>query len=292
MAVALKRNMRQLEESEEKYRTLVTSMRDGLYQTDKFGCIAFLNPAAVEILGFERDEDAYGADLAQMFSGEVKFAPDSDDGSAEDTGPRPRFWIERKDGRVICVELSRNKVFDESGRPTGMEGAIRDVTKNVEVEEESRQRSERISAINQIANVINSSLEAGRLYESLVVELKKLVDFDYAAVALLADDSLKFDGRQLWPDEEVDPGYTFSLDNQDSSSAWVARERSCLLIDDLAGDHSPFTADFPDFVRSCLCVPLYATGRIIQGLQLFVCLMQLLPGTSDLLKRKLEVDEQ
>ena len=145
---------------------------------------------------------------------------------------------------------------------------MRDVTKNVHLEEEARLRSERISAINQIANVINSSLEAGRLYESLVVELKKLVDFDYASVALLSESGIEFDGRQLWPDEEVDTGYTFTLDGQRSYAAWVARERQCLLVEDLQEDASPFKDQFPSYVRSCLCVPLYATGRIIGTLNL------------------------
>ena len=53
----------------------------------------------------------------------------------------------------------------------------------------ARDRAERLSVISQIANVINSSLEAGRVYESLVVEVKKLVDFDYAELALLNEEA-------------------------------------------------------------------------------------------------------
>lgn len=268
MAVALNRNIQKLEASEEKYRSLVNSMRDGVYQTDSEGDITFLNPAGVNILGFDNAEQAAGVNLRDMFIDPVDFDPASGSLDLPESEERSRMWMRRQDGRTVCVELTRNRMIDESGAAIGLEGIIRDVTKSVRLEQEARERSERISSINQIANVINSNLEAGRLYESLVVELHKLVDFDYASVALLGEAGITFDGRQLWPEEAVGPGYTFSLDGQHSFAAWVARERRCLLIDDLKGTPSPFAEQFPEFVRSCLCVPLYATGRIIGTLNL------------------------
>lgn len=268
MAQTLSHNVQQLETSEERHRNLVTSIRDGIYQTDREGLITFLNPAGVAILGFDSVEQATSKDLRHMFIEPIDFDPMAADPKMEESQERSRFWMKRWDDQTICVELSRDRLSDESGNAIGMEGTIRDITKSVQLEEEARQRSERISAINQIANVINSSLEAGRLYESLIVELRKLVDFDYASVALLSESGLEFDGRQLWPEDELESGYTFKLDGQRSYAAWVARERRCLLVDDLRADSSPFGDQFPAKVRSCLCVPLYATGRIIGTLNL------------------------
>ncbi|MCH8203626.1 MAG: response regulator [Candidatus Hydrogenedentes bacterium] len=268
MAQALSHNIKQLETSEERHRSLVTSMRDGIYQTDADGLITFLNPAGVAILGFDTVDQAISNNLRNMFIEPIDFDPMNTEPELPDAQERSRFWIKRWDDQTICIELSRNPLRDEDGEPIGMEGMMRDITKSVQLEKEARLRSERISAINQIANVINSSLEAGRLYESLVVELKKLVDFDYASVALLSESGNEFGGRQLWPEEEVDSGYTFTLDGQHSYAAWVARERQCLLVEDLEDGSSPFKEQFPDYVRSCLCVPLYATGRIIGTLNL------------------------
>lgn len=268
MAVALKGNIQQLGESERKYRNLVTSMRDGIYQTDLEGNITFLNPCGVEILGAPGEEGALGRNMGQLFeeaSDVEAFSEMLDLGQSDE---RSRIWMKRWDDRTICVELSRNRVYDDTGSAIGTEGIFRDVTESVRLEEEARERSERISAINQIANVINSSLEAGRLYESLVVELKKLVDFDYAAVALLTPGASSFDGRQLWPDHEVGPGQTFTLEGERSCAAWVARERKCLVVDDLQAGQSVFADQFPDDVKSCLCVPLYATGRTMGTLNL------------------------
>jgi len=268
MALTLNRNMQQLETSEERYRSLVHSLRDGIYQTNRQGDISFLNPAAVAILGFESVEQAVGRSLRDMFIDPIEMDPSSAGLDIAEGDERARVWMRRQDGRTICVELTRSRMIDDRGQTAGIEGNIRDVTKSVRLEQEARERSERISAINQIANVINSSLEAGRLYESLVAELRKLVRFDYASVALLGDAGLSFDARQLWPEEAVGNGYTFSLDGQNSYAAWVARERRCLRVEDLRIAREFPPEQFPDFVRSCLCVPLYATGRIIGTLNL------------------------
>ena len=268
MALALKRNIHQLEESEESYRSLVTSMLDGVYQADLKGGITFLNPAGVEIIGFPSADEALGKDVRALLQHDVVPGEPSEILESDMPGERSRLWMRRWDGRNICVEVSHNHVLDDEGNLVGVEGIFRDVTKSVRLEGESAERSERISAINHIANAINSSLEAGRLYESLVGEMKKLLDFDYAAVALLNELGAAFDGRQLWPDRELRPGHTFVLDKETSCSAWVAREARCLVVDDVGAESCPFAPQFPEEVQSCLCVPLYATGRIIGTLNL------------------------
>lgn len=266
MALALSKNIGQLEESEEKYRSLFTSMRDGIYQTNPAGTIILLNRAGVEILGFNHVDDAIGKNLRDLFVNPADYDRLSQEFEEKGFVDRTRVWLKRQDGRMICVEVSGNRVYDDQGATMEVEGIFRDVTTSVRLEQEARERSERISAINQIANVINSSLEAGRLYESLVVEVKKLVNFDYAALALLDGESNAFRTRQLWPEKAASA--SSNLDLEESCAAWVARERQCLLVDDLHAAGSPFAGHFPENIRSCLCVPLYATGRIIGTLNL------------------------
>lgn len=268
MAVALKSNIQQLEDSEEEYRHLVTALRDGIYQTDVDGKLTFLNQAGIAIFGFPSLEYALDTPITDFFASDVEFDPLSPSIHLLEGDDRTRVWLKPMDREEICVEIARNRMFNEEGEPIGLEGIIRDITKGVQLEDEARLRSERISAINQIANVINSSLEAGRLYESLVGELQKLLNFDYAAVALLCDSAAYFEGRQLWPDKEVMPGYTFTLDIEDSCAAWVTRERQCLVVQDLNSENAQFASQFPETSNSCLCVPLYATGRIIGTLNL------------------------
>jgi PAS domain S-box-containing protein len=270
MALALKRNIRQLVDSEEKYRSLVTSMRDGIFQIDREGVIGFLNPAGVEILGFADRDDALGKNIRDMFLDPADLSAFTEELEKSGFVERSRVWMQRRDGRAICVELSGNVVHDDDGAAAGVEGIFRDVTKSIRLERDARDRAERLAVINQIANVINSSLEAGRLYESLVVEIKKLVDFDYAELALLTEAGDAFETRQLWPEHEAAPGRTSGLDDEFSCSAWVAKRSECLVVEKLTAPGCPFAGQFPKDTKSCLCVPLYATGRIIGTLNLGV----------------------
>lgn len=268
MALALRQYINRLEESEEKYRSLITAMRDGIYQSDNNGIITLVNPAAVDILGFDNAEQILGMSMRDLFLEEIDHARVTNELDRHGFIERTRVWFRKMDGKSLCVELAASRVFNELGIPIGVEGALRDVTQNLRLEQEARDRSERIAAINQIANVINSSLEAGRVYESIVVEVRKLFSFDYAAVALLNVDGEAFSTRQLWPEPPRGQEIALRLDGDRSCAAWVAREKRCLVVEKMDVDGREFISQFPHQIQSCLCVPLYATGRIIGTMNL------------------------
>lgn len=283
MAAALRHNITQLEASEERYRSLFASMRDGIYRTDAEGIITLLNPAGLEILGYDVLEAVKNVPMKSMFVEEQDYARVMQELQRHRFVERARVWMRKPDSRSLCVELAMTSVYDK-GALVGMEGTLRDVTQNVRLEQEARERSERISAINQIANVINSSLEAGRVYESIAVEVRKLISFDYAAVALFNEDHDEPNPeqpvdpearpefsvtRQLWP--EWGEPRAVADDRAESAgrnvAAWVASEGTSLVVEDLKGD-TRFRDDFPDDIQSCLCVPLHAAGSIIGSLML------------------------
>lgn len=267
MATALRHNITQLEESEEKYRSLITSMRDGIYQTDTDGRIQFMNPAGIEILGLGSPDEVLGRFLRELFVEEIDYVRVTRELTRRGYIERTRVWMRKRKERTICVEITANRVDNEDGVFAGVEGTFRDVTQSVRLEQEARERSERISAINQIANVINSSLEAGRVYESIVGEVKKLVNFDFASVSLRTDAGAGFATRQLWP-EPAEGILTSRPDGPESCVEWVAREGHTLVMDDLGLAYPAIAAQFPEGTRSCLCTPLFANEQIIGSLNL------------------------
>lgn len=286
MAAALRQNIKQLEESEEKYRSLITSMRDGIYQTDAEGVLTFLNPAGAKIFGLARAEDALGVNVRGLFTEEMDFARLVRELTKNRFVEHTRAWVQAGPSPALCLDISANSIFDERHEFMGVEGSFRDVTQNVRLEQQARERSERISAINHLTNVVNSSLEAGRVYENIVIELRKLVHLDSASLDLLRDedhlsefapDGAAFKTRQLWPEavsrqDVADAGTTLSeqwtVSQDNSCAAWVARERRCLIIDDLSTAGSAFASKFPPDTKSCVSVPLHAAGRIVGALNL------------------------
>ncbi|MBW7864675.1 MAG: response regulator [Candidatus Hydrogenedentes bacterium] len=269
MAAALRHNMGRVRESEEKYRSLVTSMRDGLFQTRGDGAFTFINPAGVSILGFRDYGETLGLFLGDLFDSTADWDRIVNEGAGGAEIKSSRIWMRQPGGARICVELSGTRIFDAAGRLTGIEGVFRDVTRSVHLEEEVRERAERMAVVNQIANAINSSLEAGRLYESLTTELRKLIAFDYAAISLrLEDDPEHFETRRLWPEPREGREQFPRLDGGESCAAWVIANDEHLLVDDVRSAHSVFGYQYPDTVHSILCVPLHATGAVIGTLNL------------------------
>ncbi len=263
MAATLRQNIAQVQASKEKYLNLITSMRDGIYQTDAQGAITFLNPAAAHIFGYGNPEDALKSHVRTLFLEQMDYEHIKGELARHNFIERARVWMTTAQNQSICLEVSANQVFDDENTFIGVEGTFRDVTQNVRLEQEARERADRISAINQITNVINSSLEAGRVFENIVVEVRKLVDFDYATLSLFTEEKAT-ETHLLWP--ETDGVHVHS--GEDACAQWVAEKQDYLVISELQTAESPFTSYFPDYIRSCLAVPLYATGRIIGSLNL------------------------
>ena len=265
MAAALRSNIRRLRSSEQKYRNLVTSMRDGIFQTGENNIITFINPSGVAILGYDQIDDVLGQSLHDLFIKEEEYEHVIGEISDQPFIESVRVWLKKKNGEKVCVDLSGIRLFGEWGELSGIDGSFRDVTRNVRLEKEVSDRAERMVAINQIVNIVNASIEAGRVYENLTREIRWLINFDYAAVSLRMDDGA-FETRQLWPEPKEGREQFPRMDGENSCAGWVAKEKRCMLVPDLEETSAEIGRDFPIEVKSCLSVPLYAEQNIIGAL--------------------------
>lgn len=140
-----KRAEEALRESEEKYRRLHESMRDGFVSVDLGGRIQDFNPAYVHLLGYPEEElrsltyqdltperwHAYEADILER---QVLVRGYSDVYEKE---------YRRGDGPVFPVELRTYLIRDPFGQPVGYWAIVRDIT--------DRKRSEeRLNRINSV----------------------------------------------------------------------------------------------------------------------------------------------
>jgi len=229
MALDLKANIHQLEESEHKYRGLVTSIKEGIYQTDLAGVITYANPSAAEIFGCTDTDQFIGRPFDMYFTDEADVAWFRS--AVQSTGyvAGYRCWMRREDGENICVELSASQLRDQDGLGIGSDGIVRDVTQRVELEREAREKAERIAVINEITNAINSSLDVDRVLETVAVEIHKLVEFDEANLMLLTDGRRELEYYRLWPNYERAPDLRIEPDHP---VEWVLNHREPLVVSD------------------------------------------------------------
>jgi PAS domain S-box-containing protein len=152
-SIERKKTKEALRESEERYRTLHSGMRDAFAQVDMEGHITDFNNVFVDMTGYWEDE------LKKMTYLDI-------------TPPRwhafenriieetiiPRGFSDiyekeymRKDGKIFPVELRSILLYDSSGNPCGMWAIIRDITERKRNEKELTLHS---TAMNNAANAI------------------------------------------------------------------------------------------------------------------------------------------
>ena len=137
-----------LRESEERFRTLYESSRDGIAAADLDGRITGCNRAYADMLGYSREElqriryqdmtpskwHAVNADVVRQVM---------------ERGYSEEFEKEyiKKDGTVFPVALSVWRVEDEAGRPVGVWSIVRDVTERKRADEALRASGERFRSL-------------------------------------------------------------------------------------------------------------------------------------------------
>lgn len=122
---------RALRRSEERYRRIIESLREGyiFYSQDPSGNFTYVSPSFRDILGYARLED-FRAKLESWLQDprnqDVRF-----NSQKSRLGYRQRptdFHVEHQDGSAMVLEVQENPVFDKDGLVVSVEGLCRDVT--------------------------------------------------------------------------------------------------------------------------------------------------------------------
>ena len=131
-------SMKDLKESEEKYRLIFEDATEGLFQTSLAGAVISANPAMAKVIGYASPEELI-ADVTDLAHQIYVNAKDRErvlsilalEGSV--VGFEVKF--RRKDGVETWVSISAHFVFDETGSPYLIEGFISDINDRKKAEE-------------------------------------------------------------------------------------------------------------------------------------------------------------
>jgi PAS domain S-box-containing protein len=143
MRSELKKNLVEVIQAETKYRTILESILEGLFETDLEGNLTFINESICSITGDAREE-VIGSNCRRFLEAEVFQQICSDVKAVHKTEEHTEIGdvtIMTKDGSQRSIELSIYGIRDQSGSPTGFRGVVRDVTERLK-EEKERQRLE------------------------------------------------------------------------------------------------------------------------------------------------------
>ncbi len=140
-----------LQQSEEKYRTILENIEDGYYEVDLSGNLTFFNKSLCRILGYSKDE-LMGMNYRQYMDSEDAEGVFQTFNAVHRTGNPVRaidWTIVKADGERRSIEASASLVVNYAGEPVGFRGIARGVTERMESRKALKDSEERYRTLLQ-----------------------------------------------------------------------------------------------------------------------------------------------
>ncbi|MFH1196124.1 MAG: PAS domain S-box protein [bacterium] len=125
-----------INKSEEKYRELIETMPNGFYRTTPEGKFVDVNPAFVNMLGYDNKEELMSVNIPDALYVISSEREDTHNENPEFIDKTEIYRLKRKDGGIIWLEDNARYIKDESGKVIFNEGICKDITEKRKAEEE------------------------------------------------------------------------------------------------------------------------------------------------------------
>ena len=171
--------------AEEKYRTLVSSVQEGVFISTPQGRFLDFNDALLRMTGYENREELLAVDIPTAF-----YANSSDrerlkkllqqHGTVADF----EFDMRRKDGEIRTMLESSIAVRDAADNVTAYQGFLLDITERKRAESEIRRRNRELMVLNSISQTLTESLDLTDSLHRTLGQMAELFSLDATSLHL------------------------------------------------------------------------------------------------------------
>jgi two-component system NtrC family sensor kinase len=175
--------------AEEKYRTLVSSVQEGVFISTPQGRFLDFNDALLRMTGYEDREELLAVDIPAAF-----YANSSDrerlkkllqqHGTVADF----EFEMRRKDGEIRTMLESSIAVRDAAGNVTAYQGFLLDITERKQAEYEIRRRNRELLVLNSIGQTLTESMDLSDSLHRTLRQMAELFSLDATSLYLFEQD--------------------------------------------------------------------------------------------------------
>ena len=178
--------------AEEKYRTLVSSVQEGVFISTPQGRFLDFNDALLRMTGYENREELMAVDIPTAF---YNNAADRErlkkllqqHNSVADF----EFEMRRKDGEVRTMLESSIAVRDAAGAVTAYQGFLLDITERKQAEHEIRRRNRELMVLNSIAQTLTESLDLTDSLHRTLRQMSELFNLDATSLYLFDENGTR-----------------------------------------------------------------------------------------------------
>jgi two-component system NtrC family sensor kinase len=171
--------------AEEKYRTLVSSVQEGVFISTPQGRFLDFNDALLRMTGYDSREELLAVDIPSTF-----YANQSDrerlkkllhqHGTVADF----EFEMRRKDGETRTMLESSIAVRDAAGIVSAYQGFLLDITERKRAEQEIRRRNRELLVLNSIGQTLTESMDLSDSLHRALRQIAELFSLDATSLYL------------------------------------------------------------------------------------------------------------
>ncbi|MFP4394593.1 MAG: PAS domain S-box protein [Anaerolineales bacterium] len=252
---------------------ILNSTAEGIFGVDQEGHTVFVNPAAVEMLGYSADEligekhhdliHHHHADGSEYPAEECKVNAAYRDGTTH-TGEDEIYW--HKDGHNFPVAYTSTPITDDEGNILGAVVTFRDITEELEAREATEKRARELQTVAEVGTAAATELDPEELLQDVVNLTKENFSLYHAHIYLIDDagETLKLAaGAGEAGQQMVAQGWSIAADSETSLVARAYHNREGVIANNVqaAPDFLPNPL-LPD-TASELAVPLIAGDQVL-----------------------------
>ncbi len=171
--------------AEEKYRTLVSSVQEGVFISTPQGRFLDFNDALLRMTGYENREELLAIDIPTAFYAN---AADRErlkkllqqHGTVADF----EFEMRRKDGEIRTMLESSIAIKDAAGNVSAYQGFLLDITERKQAESEIRRRNRELLVLNSIGQTLTESLDLSDSLHRTLSQMAELFSLDTTSLYL------------------------------------------------------------------------------------------------------------
>ena len=176
--------------AEEKYRTLVSNVQEGVFISTPGGRFLDFNDALMRMLGYENRDELLHVDIPSMFVNAADRERLKKLLQEHGTVADFEYEIRRKDGEVRAVMESSISVRDAAGNMIALQGFLLDNTDRKRAEQEIRRRNRELMVLNSISQTLSESMDLTDSVYRTLRQITELFGLDASSLYL-------FDGTGL-----------------------------------------------------------------------------------------------
>jgi len=178
-----------LRASEQRYRQIVETAQEGIWQIDASNITTFVNAKMAAILGYTADE-MIGAPLFAFIDAEDQaLATAKIERCRQGIAEQHDFKFRRKDGAAVWALISTNPLQDDAGNYAGAMAMVTDITDRKRAEQATERAAERLRVL---VNASAAFAEVGTEYQVLLDQVARTtaaVLGEGCNIRLLSDDA-------------------------------------------------------------------------------------------------------